>query len=164
MNKWYKTLTCVGVIFLVSGCALVKEKYAYRPKQPGEIPATINYVYGENPKPYRNPLTGEDMDKYDFCVRVSDINGTHVWPWKSNKEIQNNLISLSPGPTRIQFEFIFGTSASSFDANLNVEPGMQYQLAYKDGKAWVADSTGKVLKEVSFTVGTAVNYYTPSPR
>ena len=96
---------------LLSGCMVLGEQYAYKPQTAHEKMATIQHVFGVNPKQEYNFILGEDINFYDYAIMVREINGTQVKFWKSNKEINNNQIKLSPGRTEFTFVLSEGNNA-----------------------------------------------------
>lgn len=145
---WLICFACLGFV----ACARLSEQYAYVPRQAGEIPATIEVFQQIGADTGRDIITGDTTYIYGLQIRVKKVNDTYVHMSKTNPQIRDNKIFLSPGPTKIELEIVVLRTVGQIPVILNAVSGERYSLHVESNKYWIANSAGLHVNEGTFTV------------
>jgi hypothetical protein len=169
-----KLFVAISLLALLGGCKSAQKEYSYKPgeyayapKTPTEIPATIEYSASK---------ADEGCSAY-----VSSVNGAFIGAIELNPQIKDNQITLSPGITTVVFRAWANTDMNvhysegswlnqissdgkkwhtqgSITQDLDVKPGEHYNIQIDDTSLRIKDSKGKIVKEGKFDLLREVVY------
>lgn len=131
------------ILLVLSACAMVADQYDYKPRQPNEVPATMQF---------------ENLVQNSLRIHVRKVNGLYLFNYDGaisgktvSKEIKDNKIRLSPGKNEITFFIISGMADWSWPVSLDVKPGESYSIYVSFDRVWVSDRKGKIVADQKYT-------------
>ena len=139
------------ILLVLSACAMVADQYDYKPHQPNEVPATMQF---------------EDKPSERLSVHIRSVNGLYLFNYKTvSKEIQNNKIRLSPGLNKLTL-WIKDKTDTTVEISLNVVSTETYGLHIKSdqfwlasvGEVWISDKKGNRVAGAKYNVTPRLVY------
>lgn len=138
--------------FIATGCAFYGDNYAYKPLSEDEKPATIEYGTGIGLEHKYNFILDDKIIRYDNGVVIQWIDDRYVSPLLSKNSAKDNLITLSPKPTKFTFLANSGKAKGTFEYELDVKPNEAYTLHMQAGSFAIKDKKKNVVKEFNYEI------------